>query len=403
MVTKALVSKADLCQDAALPMKPPAHLVLASSFLFSALAFAACGSSDSSGGDGGNSCQAGETRCDGDAFQECSGGTFRDTTVCAGSTVCSESLGCVECAPEAAQACVGDTVHSCNSDGTLGGSVQECPAGQCSGGSCGGGGNNCGGNGTELVYVVDDASNFLSFDPTQLVPNGSPFSQIGTLSCPAGSPIGSTGAATPFSMSVDRNGTAWVLYNSGEIFHVSTTDASCQATGWTVGNGGFELFGMGFVSDSPGSDAETLFISGGDADDLVDGNLGSINPTTLALTTLGALPAAEQSPELTGTGDAKLYGYFPGANSTFVANLDKTNATRGESWEATTLEGGASAWAFAHWGGKFYIFATDASIFPTNAVYELDPATGANRTVINASSFRIVGAGVSTCAPTQID
>ncbi len=398
------MSPGDLCQDAAVPMKPTARLVFAFSLALSALAFTACGSTDNAGSDGGNSCQSGETRCDGDAYQECSGGTFENSSICAGSTVCSESLGCVECRPEDAQTCVGDTVHACNSDGTLGGSLQECPAGQCSGGSCGGGGNNCGGNGTELVYVVDDASNFMSFDPTQLIPGGAPFTTIGTLNCPAGTPLGGgIGAATPFSMSVDRNGTAWVLYNSGEIFHVSTTDASCQATSWPVGNGGFELFGMGFVSDAPGSDEETLFISGGDADNLVNGNLGSINPTSLTLTTLGVLPAAEQSPELTGTGDAKLYGYFPGATSTFVANLDKTNAARGESWNATSLEGGASAWAFAHWGGKFYIFATSGLLFPTNAVYELDPATGINTTVINASAFRVVGAGVSTCAPTQID
>lgn len=367
------------------------------------LALAACGGDSGVGSDGGDSCQAGQTRClDGD-YQECSGGTFETEAICAGSTVCSESLGCAECRPEDPGVCVGDAVHTCNADGTIGGFVETCGPGQCSGGSCGGGGN-CGGNGTELIYVVDDSSNFLSFDPTKLVPGGSPFTQIGTLNCPAGTPLGGgIGNATPFSMSVDRNGTAWVLYNSGEIFHVSTQDASCQATGWQVGNGGFELFGMGFVSDAPGSDQETLFISGGDANDLVGGNLGSINPANLALTTLGQLPDAEQSPELTGTGDAKLYGYFPGSTSTFVANLDKTTAMRGESWNATQLEGGASAWAFAHWGGRFYIFATSGLLVPINAVYELDPATGMNTTVINASAFRVVGAGVSTCAPTQID
>ncbi|MCP4448244.1 MAG: hypothetical protein GY811_23330 [Myxococcales bacterium] len=381
-------------------MKPSAALLIA----LSSLALAACGNSDSSGNDGGDSCQSGQTRCSDGAYQECSGGTFRTSSICAGSTVCSESLGCAECRPEDTNACVGDTVTTCNADGTLGGAIQECLAGQCSSGSCGGGGNNCGGGGTQLIYVVDDASNFLGFDPTELVPGGSPFTQIGTLNCPAGSPLGGgTGAATPFSMSVDRNGRAWVLYNSGEIFHVSTADASCLASGWPVGNGGFELFGMGFVSDSPGSDEETLFISGGDADDLVGGNLGSVNPTNLALTNLGVLPAAEQSPELTGTGDAKLYGYFPGSSSTFVANLDKSNGTRGESWNATSLQGGASAWAFAHWGGRFYIFATSGLLLPTNAVYELDPVTGINTTVINASAFRVVGAGVSTCAPTQID
>ncbi len=381
-------------------MKTIASLILASAFAL----ITACGSSGNVDTDGGDdSCSAGETRCSGNNYQECSGGHFENTSVCAGSTVCSESLGCVECRPEDFQACVGDTVHTCNSDGSLGGEVQECDPGECSNGSCGGGGNGCNSGSTEFIYVVDDASNFLSFDPSALS-GGSPFTQIGTLSCPAGAPLGAaTGPATPFSMSVDRNGTAWVLYNSGEIFHVSTTSANCQATGWTVGNGGFQHFGMGFVSDSPGSSEETLFIAGGAADNLVGGNLGTINPDNLALTTIGTLPNAEQSPELTGTGDAKLYGYFPGNLNAFVANLDKTTGAQGQSWPTTSLDGGATAWAFAHWGGKFYIFATSGFLTQNNAVYELDPATGTNTTVIPTSAYRVVGAGVSTCAPTQID
>lgn len=362
----------------------------------------ACGASDGAGADGGVSCNAGEIRCSGDAYQECSKGTFKTTTICAGSTTCSESLRCVECRPEDARACVGDDVHLCRDDGTIGDFRESCEVGQCLGGSCGG--NECTASGTELVYVVDDAFNLLSFDPSKLGPGGEPFSLIGQLDCPAGAPLGlGIGTATPFSMSVDRNGTAWVLYNSGEIFHVSTTNASCQPTTWTVGNGGFELFGMGFVSDQPGSDAETLYIAGGVSTNLTGGNLGAINRINLQVSTIGPLPAAEQNPELTGTGEARLYGYFPGMLTTFVANLDKSNSARGESWNTTTLEGGASAWAFAHWGGRFYIFATSGLFTSTNSVYELDPLSGMTTTVIANSAYRVVGAGVSTCAPTQID
>ncbi len=362
----------------------------------------ACGDSGAGGGDGGDSCNSGETRCSENAFQECRSGRFQDANICAGSTTCSPSLGCVECSPEDARICVGDQVHLCRDDGSIGDARETCEVGQCEGGSCGG--NACTATGTELVYVVDDAFNLLSFDPAKLATSNNPFSLIGQLSCAAGAPLGlGIGNATPFSMSVDRNGTAWVLYNSGEIFHVSTSDASCQSTGWVVGSGGFELFGMGFVSDLAGTDNETLYIAGGDADNLTGGNLGSINHASLQVSTIGPLPAAEQSPELTGTGDAKLYGYFPGSITTFVANLDKSDSTRGQSWNTTTLEGGASAWAFAHWGGKFYIFATSGIFTPKNEVFELDPATGTTVKVIGDSAFRVVGAGVSTCVPTQID
>lgn len=372
-------------------------LLLASSLSLSL----ACGSGGGAG-QGDDSCNAGETRCDGDAFQECESGRFRDQNICAGRTTCSETLGCVECSPEAASLCVDDVVHLCRDDGSVGDARETCEVGQCSNGSCGG--NACTATGTELIYVVDDAANFLSFDPGKLATGNDPFLVIGQLDCPAGPPLGlGVGEATPFSMSVDRNGTAWVLYSSGEIFNVSTSDASCQATSWVVGSGGFELFGMGFVSDLAGSDAETLYIAGGAADNLTDGNLGAINRINLQVSTIGPLPAAEQSPELTGTGEAKLYGYFPGMLTTFVANLDKTNSARGESWDTTTLEGGASAWAFAHFGGRFYIFATSGVFTPTNAVFELDPMTGNTITVVPSSAYRVVGAGVSTCVPTQID
>ena len=101
---------------------------------------AACGASDGSGSDGGDSCSGGETRCSGDAYQECRSGKFKDTNICAGSTTCSESLGCVECRPEDARACVGDVVHICRDDGSIGDARETCGVGQCSGGSCGGGG-----------------------------------------------------------------------------------------------------------------------------------------------------------------------------------------------------------------------------------------------------------------------
>lgn len=361
------------------------------------LALSACGGTSAGDSDAGESCSASETRCSGNAFQECISGTFQDTNICAGTTVCSESLRCVECRPENPRTCLGDDIHVCNDDGTVGDKLQSCGFEQCQSGTCGGA-STCDASGVKLIYVVDDSNNLVSFDPAKL--DAQPFSVIGKLNCNAGTslPDFGTGTATPFSMSVDRTGTAWVLYSSGEIFHASTSDASCQSTGWNVGSGGFDLFGMGFVSDAAGSDQETLYIAG--ASDLFGSNLGSID-NSFSVRTIGTMPAAEQSAELTGTGDGELYAYYPGSISTFVANLDKTNAGRGTSWDLSPISS-VTAWAFAHWGGKFYIFAT-GGFSPTNRVIELDPETGNSRTVIGNSAYRVVGAGVSTCAPTRIE
>jgi len=271
----------------------------------------------------------------------------------------------------------------------------------CDGGVCGG----CASAGTDLIYVVDDTYRLLSFDPRVLstTPGANPFALIGTLSCDAGWPIdGSSGDAHPFSMSVDRDGNAWVLYNSGEIFLVSTEDASCQATNFQ-NNNTFDLFGMGFVSNGAGADAETLYIASTSG----ASKLGTIDRTTLEITQIGTLPDGESNPELTGSGAGELYGYYPGRFDTWVSMLDQSSAGSQQTWELDPLGGvnNLRAWAFAHWGGKFYVFVTWIDPFDRERsdVVELDQQTGTRRSVVNFQDlgidYIIVGAGVSTCAP----
>jgi hypothetical protein len=364
------------------------------------LAAAGCG-----GGAGdGESCTGDETRCDGSDFQVCSGGSFRTTESCAGTTVCDPSIGCAECTPAGGTFCSGDDVLACSGDGAIGDVVDTCEPGMCSGGSCGSG-LGCA-SGADLIYLVADNNDFFSFDPEKLGTGADPFDKIGTLSCPAGSAYGG-GQARPFSMSVDREARAWVLYSSGEIFHVSTETGACEASGYSKGQAGFELFGMGFVTDGADTEAETLFVSGGDAGDTTPGDLGAVEKSSMMLTKVGALPDAQLGPELTGTGAGKLYGYFPGTSS-FVAELDKGTGSDLQRFPLDGVGGGFSsvaAWAFAHYGGKFYIFVSVAGAFGdvTSDVIELDPAGPDETKVLSDTGRTIVGAGVSTCAPIVVD
>lgn len=347
------------------------------------------------GGDLPTTCEGSETRCAGVVYQTCNDGEFVDTQTC--SNACDPVLGCVACVP-GEPVCNDNDVYTCNASGEPGDLVEDCGVATCSGGQCQ---TDCATGGVDLIYVVDDENNFLSFDPAKLGTGADPFTLIGELDCNAGFSIvpGQGGPGTPFSMSVDRNGTAWVLHSSGEIFHVSIADASCQESGFDTRQGQYDLFGMGFASDSEGSATETLFIAGGAAGDISPGRLGYI--ANLTVTDVGDLNADSlYGPELTGTGEGKLYGYFPDPDDPFIQELDKASgALVGTPYPMTGRGGeGNLAWAFAHWGGDFYVFLTLGN---DGQVYRVDLPSGAETVVVDDLPYRVVGAGVSTCAPTS--
>ena len=343
----------------------------------------------------------GTTRCLEGMFQTCEEGYWYNRELC--GSVCSLDLGCVACEPLMGRACDGDNVVGCNSDGSLGAIQQTCGLGGCVLGQCE---DDCG-EGTDLIYVVDRDDRFLSFDPRE---DAFTFTELGTLGCPAGPQLagwgGGVGEGTPFSMSLDREGVAWVLYTSGEIFHVPVNNIdNCQPSPWVGGSEGFELFGMGFVLNEIGSDAETLYIAGGTATAMsqhLTGRLGAIDPETAQVSPVGSLTPTELGPELTGTGAAESFAYFPGVASSMIARLDKFTGLNAQEWAIEPLDGALRAWAFAHWGDRFYIFVTwqdpdDGS--QISQVHRFDRITADVEIIIPSHNYRIVGAGVSTCAP----
>lgn len=157
---------------------------------------------------------------------------------------------------------------------------------------------------------------------------------------------------------------------------------------------------MGFVTEKAGSTKEKLYLAGGDTKSK-GSQLSVLAPENLAVTSVGDMTSAEQSPELTGTGNGGLYAYYPGATKTWVAEIDPVTAKEKQTWQLQADGDNASAWAFAHWGGKFYIFTT-GGVFGTGdtRMLRLDPSTGKTETLVAKVPYRIVGAGVSTCAPT---
>ena len=248
--------------------------------------------------------------------------------------------------------------------------------------------NTCTVSRARWVYVVDRDDTLMRFEPDSLT-----FTPIGTLECDTES--------APFSMSIDRDANAWVLYQTHELYSVSTLDASCSPTSYLPDQNGMELFGMGFVADDEENRTETLFVAGGLRESVPNGEsrLAVLDTSSLAVTPRGT-PWMGFS-ELTGTGTGQLWSFVPGMTPA-VRRLNKDTAAAEVTIpiNAVPAEEGRN-WAFAFWGGRFYVFLHQGDDPSTN-VYRVDPTDQSSEKVLDDTGFLIVGAGVSTCAPTTL-
>lgn len=235
---------------------------------------------------------------------------------------------------------------------------------------------------TELpyIYLVTSETDLYRYQPDAGILN-----LVGNLAC--------SGSASPFSMGVARSGTAYVLYGDGELYRVSTADASCRPTGWIPGSGGFNVFGTGFAIDDD-MQGETLHVAEVNFQSPSAG-LATIDTDTFELNFIG--PFSENpgnAIELTSGDDGRLYGFFlnPGDSGGVVVEIDKATAEILSSVPLPTGHQG-SGLAFAYWAGDFYIF-TSAGV--ETLVTRYKPSDGSVE-VVTTLSRHVVGAGVSTC------
>lgn len=239
------------------------------------------------------------------------------------------------------------------------------------------------------VFVIAEDRTFYSFHPPT-----TEFKARGILNCP-------TGGAMPTSMAVDRNGFAWVRHSDGSVWKVSTIDLTCEPTKYQPQAEAFTKFGMGFATESKGGSAETLYLS-----DSNGAGLAKLDTKTLSLSFIGPYTGdlAGTTSELTGTGDGKLYGFFV----TSPAQIGEISKATGDILNPKPLTGvyAGTAWAFSFYGGDFFIYTNEASssgLPKDNAgsdVTKYSPSDDSITVVKSKIGFKIVGAGVSTCAPT---
>ncbi|MCA9620031.1 MAG: hypothetical protein KC731_13490 [Myxococcales bacterium] len=233
--------------------------------------------------------------------------------------------------------------------------------------------------GTESVYLIGEDAQLFRFDPSSLS-----VSLVGTLACP-------TSAGTPFSMAVARDGYAWVEYTDGRLYRVDIGTAECVATDFVPGQLGFASFGMGMIGNEETS-KDTFYVA-----DYGGLGLATLDRSTLKLQFVGAYDTFSGPAELTGTADGRLYGFFSKQGLAVVAELDPTNAAI-LSKVPQPVDIGV-AWAFAFWGGDFYLF-TSPDGGPSN-VDRFRPSDGTTTFVMKVPSV-VIGAGVSTCAPLTV-
>ncbi len=240
--------------------------------------------------------------------------------------------------------------------------------------------SNCTDPSVQYIYVVTEQNELWTFNPaTEAV------ATVGTLDCPTSS--------TPFSMAVDRQGTAYVVYRSGELFRVSTRTAACSPTSFVPPNSAYENFGMGFVGDSNGA-TDTLCIA------TVPPKGTPSELATLDLQTLVPAPVGElslESAELTGTVDGRLFAFYSTGSSSAIPQLDTKTAGVVSNTNLSDLPQN-SGWAFGLWGGDFYLF-TGSTSDPRSPslVTRYRPSNGSQTTIMTLPQT-VVGAGVSTCA-----
>jgi hypothetical protein len=239
----------------------------------------------------------------------------------------------------------------------------------------------------KLVYVLSLEGDLYSFAPAD-----KKFTKVGPLTC-------LQGGLETISMAVDRNAIAWVNLRDGlsgdTLYKVDTKDASCTPSQIT-GNFG----GMGFSTNAGSTDQETLFIV---SNGVTPGAAGIDRVDFAAQKVVPIGDLTEQVDlELTGTGDGRLYGFLIDSPLA-IAQVDKSTLVYSNRKTLPTVQTPqAPMFAFSFWGGDFYVYtATSTSASKTTDVARYRPSDGSvDPSYMTNIGFHIVGAGVSTCAPT---
>lgn len=187
-----------------------------------------------------------------------------------------------------------------------------------------------------------------------------------------------------------------VLFTNGDTGHlaeVNLTTLACTIVKEYSGSAS-NTFSQTFFAPTAGNEEERLLTA-----DAAGSGLGTIDVTTWAQQPIRHFDGALGNCDLTGSAAGKLYGFFL-AGQPLLVELDPATAGTISSRVMSEV---SIQWAltFAFWGGEFWIFTTPG---PNRhaSVQRFNPQTGIVSPPVLELPFAVMGAGVSTCAPTVL-
>jgi hypothetical protein len=250
----------------------------------------------------------------------------------------------------------------------------------------------------DVIYLLRDPAELWTFNPvTKAV------TKVGTLGCET---------SDTFSMGVARDGHAWINFGDASVRRVSLADPSvCEDLGYlpskpaNSAGPGWGTFGMAFVSKAINDPCDDLFVHDSNGVNLFEhspgiSKIGRFERADLTITELGASEFGVA--ELSGTGDGRLFAFFGSVAPQLLGEFDPSTGALLSTRQLYGMQGG-TAFAFAFWGGDMFFFTSGGG---NSEVYRLDldqdEGLGPNPVLdVSDLGFKVVGAGVSTCAPFQ--
>jgi len=153
-----------------------------------------------------------------------------------------------------------------------------------------------------------------------------------------------------------------------------------------------DTYGMGFATNSDNTWRDKLYIAD-------ENSVAEVDINTWEFEMLGQV--SSQS-EMTGNNAGELWAFMPLESPAAIVQLNKDTGQEEDRVLVAGMPslGNIDTFAFATWGGDFWVFIREYGMGTSTDVYQIS-MNGQMNKVRSDVGYNIVGAGVSTCAPDE--